>query len=158
MPAYRFRAASIRTLRLLAVDLGWLRHNPEQSANGVVMPESWSCLSSFDCWDEIGIVKNPTGSIFTVGGVEVPETYVVSAPDGTPYLHVNFLWKVPCEIDPADGQPKKWSLLLQHAQACAEAKPEAAPRIMAALQDIGLVCITDDGATARDPKNPVRVF
>lgn len=149
---YHLRALSLDTLRQLALDIGWIKTVRDKSGRATIS----EAVSG--CWDEIGIISKPTGLVVQTAYGPIQAREAIANVAGTPYQHVNFRWETACEIDPQDGLPRKWKLLIDRAQACAAANTEAAPRIAAALKDIGLVCITDDGVVARDPKTPSRVF
>lgn len=149
---YHFGAKSLEHLRQLAIDIGWLQELTDKEGN-----KSLS-VSVSGCWDEIGPIYAATGETIETEFGTQDVMAAVTDKDGDVLQHVNFLWNTDCEIDPVDGLPMKWTLLMNRAsEYAAKSGEEASSRIANALGSLS-VAITYDGKVAEDPKTPARVF
>lgn len=149
---YAFRSTSMESLRQLSIDMGWFSLKE-------VDGEVHRVPNITGIWDEVGLIYEPTGEVIDTEYGPQPVTEPVKDKEGNPYYHVNFLWITQCKLDPEDGLPMKWSLLIETAQnRIATSDSATQQRLSEALQHIESICITEDGLNALDPKTPVRVF
>lgn len=146
---YYFRSKSMEHLRQLALDIGWLKEVTDKEGHTSLCVTDPGTM----VWDEVGAIYE------RVGGTDLePLMEPVKDKDGNVLQHVNFLWNHSCRIDPADGLPMKWSLLIERATEIAKnSSPEVEARLANALGTLSMA-ITYDGKVAEDPKTPVRVF